>query len=135
MEPEATHQKWTTESWLTVEDVGVVVQEAGCEVAGYAAQYDLHDIMNLAHFERLHWRLQSIEEEHRQQAVETQLAKTRGFSESLSEHFAGHSHMDGGAFISLAWLKQAVENAAADNEILKQQRKAAETRLLLKNKK
>ena len=53
----------------------------------------------------------------------------------MSEHFNGRSRMAGGAIVMSSLLKYAAEKASQDSDILKQQRKAAEVRGLLKGKK
>ena len=105
------------------------------EVMEYALCYDQIDVSNLASFERLIRRMQLIEEQHRQKLGETRAAKgNKDMSSSIAEHFSGRPQMSGGAIISPALIKYAAEKATQQNEILKQQRKVAETRALLKKK-
>ncbi len=73
-----------------------------------------------------------IEEGHRQNIEEKKLEKCKDLVVSMGEHFAGKPRMAGGAIVSPELLRYAATKAAEDNEILKQQRKAAEVRGLLK---
>ena len=61
------------------------------------------------------------------------MEKASDLTASTAEHFSGKPRMAGGAIVSPALLKHAAERAAQGNDILKQQRKAAEVRGLLKN--
>ena len=53
----------------------------------------------------------------------------------MAEPFNGRPRMAGGAIVMPASIRHAADGAAQDNEILKQQRKAAEVRVRLKGKK
>eukprot|EP00973_Karenia_brevis_P052464 7289783-Karenia_brevis.AAC.1 len=108
--------------------------DIGSEIVEMAVIYDQLDISNLASFERLLRRLQFIEEGYRQKAEEKRLDKARDVTSAMAEHFGGKPRMAGGAIVSPALLKHGSEKAAQDNDILKQQRKAAEVRALLKKK-
>eukprot|EP00973_Karenia_brevis_P038387 5292863-Karenia_brevis.AAC.1 len=89
-------------------------------------EYDQLDVSNLASFERLLRWLQFIEEGYRQKLEDKRLEKVKDTTAALSEHFGGRPRMAGGAIISPALLKYVSEKAAQDNELVKQQRKAAE---------
>ena len=52
----------------------------------------------------------------------------------MAPHFEGRTRMAGGAIVSPDLLRHVAEKAAQENDILKQQRKAAEVRALLKKK-
>ena len=83
-------------------------------------------------FERMMRRQQFIEEGHRQKLEEVRLSKAKDLTSVVSEHFNGRARMPGGAIIAPALFKHAADRAAQDNEIVKQQRKAADARILLK---
>ena len=131
--PVARHEKWMIDNKLTQDDVGVSEHEVGSEILETLLAYDQVDISNLAGVERLVRRLQFIEEGYRQKLESKRMEKSTDFSGSMAEHFSGKPRMAGGAIVSPALLKHAAEKAAQDNDILKQQRKAAEVRGLLKN--
>jgi hypothetical protein len=97
--------------------------------------YDQLDASNICGVERLCRRMQYIEETYRQKAEQAVLAKSPDSTAQVREYFSGKARMTGGAIISPALLKAASTQAAQDNDILKQQRKALETRALLAKKK
>ena len=132
----ARHLRWVAENKLAEDDANVMAHEVLAEIETLAVEYDQLDLTNSAAFERMfRWR-QNIEESQRQSMEEKRQAKGgKDLSSALSQHFAGRPRMAGGAIISPALLKSAAENAAQENEILRQQRKAAEVRGLLKDKK
>jgi hypothetical protein len=133
--PSARHEKWKTDNKLATEDAGVIEREVGCEVLELATSYDQVDLSNLACFERVVRRLQFIEEGYRQKLEAKRLEKSSDLTASMAEHFNGRPRMAGGAIVSPALLRHAAERASQENEILKQQRKAAEARGLLKGPK
>jgi hypothetical protein len=103
------------------------------EIIELAVEYDQLDIPNLSSFARLCRRQQFIEEGHRQKLEEQRLAKVKDVAGVISEHFSGRPRMLGGAIISPALLKSAADRAAQDNELVKQQRKAADARIRLRS--
>jgi hypothetical protein len=131
--PVARHEKWVCDNKLTPDDAGVGEHEVAAEVLETLVAYDQLDISNLAGVERLLRRQQFIEEGYRQKVEAKRLEKATDLTASMAEHFTGKPRMAGGAIVSPALLRHAAERAAQDNDILKQQRKAAETRGLLKN--
>lgn len=133
--PNARHEKWKNDNRLVDDDACVVEHEILSEILELSTCYDQLDISNLAGHERLCRRLQFVEEGYRQRLEEKRMATNKDLTATLSEHFSGRPRMAGGAIVSPALLKHAAEKAALDNDIVKQQRKAAETRALLKNKK
>ena len=54
---------------------------------------------------------------------------------TFASHFDGRPKMAGGAIVAPALLKAVADKAAAENDIIKQQRKALEARTLLRQKK
>ena len=124
----------TYDDLLGEDEAGVAEYELCSEVLRIAVCYDQLDVSNLATFERLLRRVQLIEESHRQKLEEKKLEKGMDLVSTISEQFAGRTHMAGGAIVSPTLLKHATEKAAQSNEILKQQRKAAEARVLPKKK-
>ena len=117
---------------LTDDDAQVIEHEVMAEILELAVEYDQVDISNLSSIERMCRRQQFIEEGHRQKLEEVRLTKVKDISGVVGEHFSGRPRMPGGAIISPALLKSVAEKAAQDNELVKQQRKAADARILLK---
>ena len=132
--PKARHFRWRTDNNLKEDDAGVCEREVGSEILKAAVVYDQLDISNLASFEHLCRHMQFIEEGYRQKAEEKRLDKSKDVTSAMAEHFGGKPRMAGGAIVSPALLKHVSEKAAQDYEILKQQRKAAEVRALMKKK-
>ncbi len=95
----------------------------------------LVDASNLVSSGRFSRRLQYIEEGYRQKMEDKQLEKAKDVTSSLAEHFSGRPRMAGGAIVSPALLKHAAEWAAQDIELIKQQHKAVEARMLQRNSK
>jgi hypothetical protein len=133
--PTARHEKWKGDNKLGLDDAGVTEHEIGSEILELATTYDQLDLSNCVCFERLVRRLQFIEEGYRQKLESKRLEKASDVTASMAEHFGGRPRMAGGAIISPDLLRHAATRAAQDNEILKQQRKAAEVRGLLKGPK
>ena len=128
------HEKWKHDNKLGDDDAGVIEHEVASEIIDLACTYDQLDVSNLACFERMLRRIQLIEEGHRQKIEEKRLDKSRDLASTMAEHFSGRPRMAGGAIVAPTLIKHAAEKAAQDNEILKQQRKAVEARVLLRKK-
>ena len=81
----------------------------------------------------MRWQ-QFIEESYRQRLEEQQVAKEKNMFSAIGRHFDGQSRNLGGAIVMPALRASAANKVSIENKMLKQQRKAAETRLLLKEK-
>jgi hypothetical protein len=125
MGPVARHHAWRHENHLNDDDHQAVLHELLCEVLELLGCVDQCDLPNLAAAESAVRHVQYVEHEVKKKA-EAKKAPTN------AEYFLGRSRRTGGAVISPDLLKWVSEKAARESAILKEQRKAAEERSLLK---
>ena len=127
------HRTWRTENRLGEEDAGVVDHSVFCEVLDYLYCYDQLDGTNLACAERICRCLQLIEEGQRQKMEEQMLRQGKdSFFATVGRHFDGRMKALGGAIVSPALLSSATDSAKTESEVFRQQRKAVEARLPLR---
>jgi hypothetical protein len=128
--PTMRFRQWKSENRVGDEDAGVDFLEVCHEVLELAITRDQLNIGNLLCFERLERKRQMIEESYRQRAEEVKLLKavTTNPMAVTAELFAGRVRMAGGAIVSPRLIEFVARQAAANSDILKQQRKALEFR-------
>ena len=123
----ARSQKWRHENGISTQDAVGLVHELLSEIEEIGLCKDQLDLSNLQCFERLIRHRQFIEESYRQKLEEKKLEKGDSLS-MCADYFAGRPRMAGGAIVSPDLIEYVSKMAAADAEILKQQRKALEFR-------
>jgi len=125
MGPASRHQAWKHENKLNEDDHLCTTHEMLSEVVELMGCLDQLDLSNLASAESAIRHLQYVEHEVKKK-VESKRAPDN------SEYFLGRIRRTGGCIIDPNLLKWVAERASRDSQILKEQRKAAEERALLK---
>ena len=123
--PSARHNAWRHENSLKEDDHLTIVHEILSEVLELLGCVDQLDLGNLVGAESAVRHIQYIEHEIKKRAESKKTADS-------SEHFLGRHRRTGGALINPELLRWVAEKAMRDSQILKEQRKAAEERSLVK---
>ena len=124
--PVARHTTWKHENNLKDEEALVVAHEMISEFVELLGCVDQCDVPNLAAAEAAIRHLQYTEFE-----VKKKIESKQGHSGG-SEHFLGRHRRLGGALICPTLLRWVSDQSMKDSQILKEQRKAAEEKALLR---
>ena len=128
LDPLARHYQWRHENSIKDDERAGDKHELLSELFELAMTYDQLDISNLAMTEAVSRHMQHVEFE-----VKKKVEAKKGVDSS--EYYLGRSRKPGGNLLNPALQKHIAERASRDSAILKEQRKAAEERELLKKAK